>query len=185
MTAEIIDPTQHFHASSTAAPKGAARPQTLSGLRIGLLGNTKRNADLILDAIGAQLADRNQVVTLVPRTKTQFAMPLPVELIEELVTECDVVVIGVGDCGSCSASAVADGITLENVGIPTAVICTDAFVQPSSAMAGLKGVPDFPFLTTAHPIANLTADGIAARGHELAAHVEARLIAASELAVTA
>lgn len=184
MTAEIIDPTQHFHASSAVSPQDAPRPPSLSGLRIGLLGNTKRNADLILDAVGAQLAEQNDV-TLIARTKTQFAMPLPAELIEDLVRDCDVVVIGVGDCGSCSASAVADGITLESVGIPTAVICTDAFVQPSSAMAGLKGAPDFPYLITAHPIANLTSDGIAERGTQLAAQVQARLIADPTLSAAA
>lgn len=176
MTAEIIDPTQRPHTVSAAAPAVAPRPRSLNGIRIGLLGNTKRNADLILDAVGAQLAGRHDAVTLVPRTKTQFAMPLPVDLIEELVRECDVVVIGVGDCGSCSASAVADGIALERVGIPTAVICTDAFVDPSTAMAGLKGAPDFSFLLTPHPIANLAADGILERGAQLADGVQHHLI---------
>ncbi|MCR2811264.1 MULTISPECIES: UGSC family (seleno)protein [unclassified Microbacterium] len=185
MTAEIIDPTQHFHASTAVTPTDAARPETLAGLRIGLLGNTKRNADSILDAIGARLADRHAQIALIPRTKTQFAMPLPVELVEELIRDCDVVVIGVGDCGSCSASAVADAIALESVGIPTAVICTDAFVQPSSAMAGLKGAPDFPYLLTAHPIANLTADGVEERGEQLAAQVEARLIGSTRTVAAA
>ena len=63
------------------------------------------------------------------------------------------------------------------------MICTDAFVQPSAAMAGLKGAPDYPFLLTSHPIANLTAEDIADRGAQLAAQVEARLIDASAVAV--
>jgi hypothetical protein len=176
MTAEIVDPTQHFHSTTTLTPTSAARPQTLAGLRIGLLENTKRNADRILDAVGSQLAARHADVALVSRTKSQFAMPLPVDLVEELIRDCDVVVIGVGDCGSCSASAIADGIVLEGVGIPTAVICTDAFVQPSSAMAALKGAPEFDYLLTAHPIANLSADDIDERGAQLVAQVEARLV---------
>ncbi|WP_136710025.1 UGSC family (seleno)protein [Agromyces sp. H66] len=176
MIAEMIDPTKRPRIESAATPASAGRPRSLDGLRIGLLGNTKRNADLILDAVGAQLARRADAVTLVPRTKTQFAMPLPVDLIEELIRECDVVVIGVGDCGSCSASAVADGIALERVGIPTAVVCTDAFVDPSAAMAGLKGAPDFPFLLTPHPIANLAVDEILERGAQLADGVLHRLI---------
>lgn len=176
MTAEIIDPTKLLHAVSAGAPADAPRPPSLDGIRIGLLGNTKRNADHILDAVGAELSQRHDAVTLVQRTKTQFAMPLPVDLIEELIRECDVVVIGVGDCGSCSASAVADGIALERVGIPTAVICTDAFVDPSTAMAGLKGAPDYPFLLTQHPIANLAAAEIHERGARLADAVQRRLI---------
>ncbi|RKT35739.1 hypothetical protein DEU34_0242 [Microbacterium sp. AG1240] len=172
----IIDPTARHQVGASAAAAAAPRPDSLAGLRIGLLENTKRNADGILAALGAELAARNDVESLVHLTKTVFAMPLPVDLVEELINECDVVVVGVGDCGSCSASAVADGIALERMGIPTAVICTDSFVAPSQAMAGLKGAPEFPFLQTAHPIANLSDAGVEERGRSLAAAVEARLL---------
>src|SRR3954453_12563074 len=130
----IIDPTARHQAGVSAAAAEAPRPKSLAGLRIGLLENTKRNADRILAALGEELAARNEVDSLVHLTKQVFAMPLPVDLVEELINECDVVVLGVGDCGSCSASAVADGIALERMGIPTAVICTDSFVAPSEAM---------------------------------------------------
>lgn len=172
----IIDPTARHQVGASAAAAEAPRPKSLAGLRIGLLENTKRNADRILAALGEELAARNEVDSLVHLTKTVFAMPLPVDLVEELINECDVVVVGVGDCGSCSASAVADGIALERMGIPTAVICTDSFVAPSEAMAGLKGAPEFPFLRTAHPISNLSDEGISERGRSLAAAVEARLL---------
>jgi hypothetical protein len=182
MTADIIDPTAGLRSAGGIVPADAPRPADLAGLRVGLLGNTKRNADRILDAIGVRLAATTELAELVPRTKTQFAMPLPEDLVEELIRECDVVVIGVGDCGSCSASAVADSIALEAVGIPTAVICTDAFVEPSSAMAALKGAPDFPYLLTPHPIANLTPEEIDQRAADLATHVERRLVGEPALA---
>lgn len=172
----IIDPTARQQVGASATAAEAPRPKSLAGLRIGLLENTKRNADRILAALGNELAARHDVESLVHLTKPVFAMPLPVDLVEELVRECDAVVVGVGDCGSCSASAVADGIALERIGIPTAVICTDSFVAPSQAMAGLKGAPDFPFLRTAHPISNLSDEGIDERGRSLVAAVEARLL---------
>jgi hypothetical protein len=49
----------------------------------------------------------------------------------------------------------ADGIVLERAGVPTVSICTDAFVVPARAMAGVYGVPDFEFVTIPHPIASL------------------------------
>ena len=65
-------------------------------------------------------------------------------------------VTGVGDCGSCSASAVADGVRFEAAGLPAAVICSDAFVVTADAMAGLRGAPGYRYVTTAHPVAVLT-----------------------------
>lgn len=155
-------------------PSGPPRVGTLEGLRVGLLENTKRHAAEILEAIGAGLADQSPR-EVVRRTKENFAMPLAEDLVEELLRDCDVVVIGVGDCGSCSAAAVADGIALEARGLPTAVVCTEAFDVTSRAMARLKGQSAFPYLLMPHPIANLTPDGIAERGRDLAARVSLHL----------
>lgn len=182
MPGVILDPTARRTQGAAVVPTDAPRPQSLAGLRVGLLGNTKRNADVILDAVGAALAERFPVADLVRLTKTQFAMPLPDDLVEELVRECDVVVIGVGDCGSCSASAVADGITMEIAGVPAAVICTEAFETTSRAMAGLKNAPGYPFILTAHPIANLSDEQIADRAGALADEVVSRLVRGGALA---
>ncbi|HWL60911.1 MAG TPA: UGSC family (seleno)protein [Microbacteriaceae bacterium] len=178
MVGLIIDPTASARGATTASTAQSAPPlESLAGLRVGLLENTKRNAAAILDVIGASLQRSDQVGELIPMTKENFALPLPDDLLERLTTECDVVLIGVGDCGSCSASAVADGIMLEARGIPTAVICTEAFEVTATAMAGLKGRPDFPYLRTPHPIANLEGQQIADRGTELAAAIRSHLLA--------
>ena len=168
MPVAIIDPTRsrvsNSTDSTTEVPMESPRVASLAGLRVGLLENTKRNAAEILDAVGALLETQQGAGALVRRTKKQFAMPLPDDMLEELRRECDVVVVGVGDCGSCSAAAVADGIALERAGIPTA-----------TAMAALKGRADYPFLVTEHPVANLAVDGIAARAGVLVSEVVSRL----------
>ena len=46
-----------------------------------------------------------------------------------------VIITGIGDCGSCSASAIADGIAFEAAGLPAAAICSDAFGVTADAMA--------------------------------------------------
>ncbi len=49
-----------------------------------------------------------------------------------------------------------DSILFEKRGVPTAAIVTDAFIETAKAMARSWGVPDHPFVTVPHPIANLT-----------------------------
>ena len=60
-----------------------------------------------------------------------------------MATGCDVIITGIGDCGSCSASAVADGIAFEAAGLPAAAICSDAFGVTADAMAELRGAPGY------------------------------------------
>ena len=104
----------------------------------------------------------------------------------ELRAECDIVVTGVGDCGSCSASAVADGLLLEQGGIPAVVICSDAFTVSADAMADLRGAPGYQYVTTAHPVANLTPDGVRARAAQAVPAIVALLTQpATEAAVAA
>jgi hypothetical protein len=50
---------------------------------------------------------------------------------------------------------VLDGILLEKAGIPAVSIVTDPFVETGRAMARNWGIPNYRFLSVAHPIANL------------------------------
>jgi hypothetical protein len=152
----ILDPTGTVTttASKPAVPR-APRPASLDGARVGLLINTKQNARPFLEEVGRLLTDRYGV-TLTKRTKLNFAVPEPDEVIKELVAENDVVITGVGDCGSCSAAAAADGVAGEAAGLPVAVIVTDSFRATADAMAGLRGAPGYKYATTAHPVAILT-----------------------------
>ena len=75
----------------------------------------------------------------------------------------DVIITGVGDCGSCSAAAAADGVVLEAAGVPVAAIITDSFIPTADAMAALRGAPGYPYATTAHPVAVLTEDKVKER----------------------
>lgn len=156
----IIDPTTGPASGRGAALTLAARPDSLSGLRVGLLANTKRNAEEFLSEVGRILTERYGVAAVVARKKPDITNTAPEPILADLRAGSDVVVVGVGDCGSCSASAVADGIVLEQAGVPAAVVTTDAFSASASAMARVRGVPDYRYLTVPHPMANLTADGV-------------------------
>jgi hypothetical protein len=112
------------------------------------------------------------------RTKAAFAQPAPEGMLKELTSECDVVVTGVGDCGSCSASAVTDGVALEGRGTPVAVICSDAFRGSADAIAELRGAPGYRYVTTPHPVAVLTPGQVRERALAVLPDVVARLVSA-------
>jgi hypothetical protein len=75
----------------------APRPGNLNGKRIGLLSNSKLNADAVLYAIGELLAQRFDVTEVVHRSKPNFSLPASEATFDELAANCDVVLAGVGD----------------------------------------------------------------------------------------
>jgi hypothetical protein len=169
----ILDPTGAISTAVKPQARRAPRRRDLHGATIGLLVNTKQNAAPFLDEIGRLLVDRYGAAGTMARTKVNFAQPAPEELIKELQANCDVIVTGIGDCGSCSASAVADGIAFEAAGLPAAAICSDAFGVTADAMAELRGAPGYSYATTPHPVAVLTPDQVKERAAQVLGDVVA------------
>jgi hypothetical protein len=170
----ILDPTGG--AAHVREDLALATPRArLRGATIGLLENTKQNASLFLTELGQLLVDRYGAAGVVLRTKQAFALPVPADLLEELAAGCEAVVTGVGDCGSCSGSAVADGVAFERRGIPAAVICSDAFTITADAMAAVKGATGYRYATTAHPVAVLTPAEVRERAERVLPEVVALL----------
>jgi hypothetical protein len=178
MSYRILDPTgttiTAAKAAKPAAPR-ARRRQNLHGATIGLLVNTKQNAAPFLDEIGRLLIDQHGAKAAVARTKVNFAAPAPEALVKEMAASCDVIVTGIGDCGSCSASAVADGIVFEAAGLPAAAVCSDAFTITADAMADLRGAPGYQYATTPHPVAILTPEQVKDRAARVLGDVVALL----------
>lgn len=160
----MLDPTgvAGEAASTTLSP----RPVSLEGLTVGLLDNTKPNATLLLAAIGELLTTQYGVGALKEYTKDYFGTPVKPELLAQIVDEVDVVVTAVGDCGSCSAATVADGLLFEREGIPTVSITSDSFFASGRAMATVQGFPDFEFLAVPHPVASLDGEEIRGRAKD-------------------
>jgi hypothetical protein len=149
----LLDPTGF--AARAADATLAARPASLRGLTVGLLDNTKANASALLTEIEEQLRSRHGIGQARRYTKDYFGTPVKDNLLKQIVGECDIVVTAVGDCGSCSAATVADGILLERAGVPAVSICSDSFRLSGRAMADLQGFEGFEFLVVRHPVASL------------------------------
>jgi hypothetical protein len=171
----ILDPTGATRRASKPAARRAARRPSLAGARVGLLINTKQNARPFLLEVGRLLVEDYGAASVTQRTKLNFAVPEPDEVVREMAGQVDVLVTGVGDCGSCSAAAAADGVVFEAAGVPAAVIVTDSFRATATAMAGLRGAPGYQYATTAHPVAVLTSDQVKERAAQVLPDVAALL----------
>ena len=74
----------------------APRPSNLSGKVVGLLDNTKEQADIILQTIGEALCERYGVEKVILRRKEHYSKPAPGEMIDEMAKQVDVVIAGLG-----------------------------------------------------------------------------------------
>jgi len=91
----ILSPEGTSHAKQhRLAPRRLA---SLDGARLGLLGNSKLNADAVLLAIGDLLQERYALASVTVRSKPTFSKPAPDDIVAELVNSSDVIVTGVGD----------------------------------------------------------------------------------------
>ncbi|MCP2636322.1 hypothetical protein K0817_007035 [Microbacterium sp. HD4P20] len=174
----ILDPTGRAAAADAASLGGLApRRADLRGARVGLLDNTKHNAMLFLTEVGRLLVSEHGAADVsIVETKASFSVPVGDDIVSRYREACDVVITGVGDCGSCSAAAVADGINFERAGIPAAVVLTDAFLTTGRTMARVQGAPDYEWITTEHPMAVLDPAQVKARARMLLPQVAAALV---------
>ena len=91
-TRTLLDPTSE---QKPAQRERVKRPASLEGLTIGLLDISKNKGDIFLDRIESHLTDRGLKVNRY--IKPTFTRPAPVELQQQIATECDVVVEGLAD----------------------------------------------------------------------------------------
>jgi hypothetical protein len=158
---KLVDPTGFDRRTGDATL--TPRPPSLRGLTVGLLDNTKANAGPLLSEIAAELRRSYGIGATREYAKDYFGTPVKDELLKRIADECDVVITAVGDCGSCSAATVADGILFERAGVPAVSIVSDSFLMSGRAMAKVQGFPGFAFLAVRHPVASLDTEQIRER----------------------
>ncbi len=101
MVSEIARPKM-FILNPTAPPmpvdaRLAPRPSDLNGKVLGLLNNRKLNASNLMDRVGEVLSERYEFASIVKLSKPSASRPCPQEIVEELVSRCDVIVTSNGD----------------------------------------------------------------------------------------
>jgi len=89
----FTDPTSGGNQPKIAV---APRPVDLAGKVVGLLDNTKEQADIILKTIGDALCERYGAARIVMRRKEVFSKPVTTEMVEEMAGEVQVAVAALG-----------------------------------------------------------------------------------------
>ena len=91
-TTILLDPTAE---SSPDRRERLSRPKDLDGLTIGLLDISKARGDIFLDEIDKQLTGRGLKTRRY--RKPTFARVAPIELKQEISTQCDLVIEALAD----------------------------------------------------------------------------------------
>jgi hypothetical protein len=172
MTMKLRLPTINF----VPLAKGyAARPESLSGLRVGFLdgwGDQKTDSGIGMYPAMAEieriLIDQYGVEETLWQLKPKHSKEVPADVLKEFADRVDVVVNGEGLCGSCTAASVLDAVHLEDLGRPTITIVGDHFQMAAELHCRAAGLPDLPLLiepaphegSAPHDVGGLVADNI-------------------------
>ncbi len=90
---DFVDPTA---GSTSEAISMAPRPADLSGKVVGILDNTKEQADVILQTLGEAFREKYGIKEVIMRRKEHYSKPAPDEMIKEMADQCDVVICALG-----------------------------------------------------------------------------------------
>jgi hypothetical protein len=134
----------------------APRPQTLGGLRLGVLDNSKWNANKLLRGAAAALGKTFTFSDVKYYVKQSFSRDAAPELIAEIAENADIALTAIGDCGSCTSCCIRDAIALEKLGVPTAAIVTTEFVRETELQRRALGMDDLLPVIIRHPMSSIT-----------------------------
>lgn len=151
----------------------ARRPASLEGLRLGVLDNSKWNANKLLRGAAAVIGARVRLGATNYYVKGSFSKDAAPELIGRIAAENDLVLTAIGDCGSCCSCCVRDSVALERLGLPAACIITTEFVEETRLTRRALGMPGLVPVVIDHPVSSINAEEMARRVAQVDAQAEA------------
>ena len=90
----LVDPTTE----AVVAPfDGAPRLSSLAGTRLGIIDDSKRNADVLLEELIEVLRTRYEISEVRWHRKPSASRPADPAEMARLAESCDAVIVGVGD----------------------------------------------------------------------------------------
>ena len=147
----------------------APRPKTLDSLRLGILDNSKWNANKLLRGASATLGKTIAFADVRYYVKHSFSIEAAPALIAEIAGSSDIVLTAIGDCGSCTSCCIRDAIALERLGIPTAAIVTTEFVRETELQRSALGMEGLLPIIIRHPVSAITDAEVAERVQQISA----------------
>ncbi len=159
-TVDVFDPRGTIRFENVPISE---RKKSLGKLRLGILDNSKWNANKLLRGAAAVLAEDVAFAAVNYYVKHSFSKDAAPELIARIAAENDIVLTAIGDCGSCCSACVRDSIALEKLGIPSAVIITTEFVRETELTRQALGMKTLEPVVINHPVSSITAEEVAQR----------------------
>ena len=175
-TDSFLSPTGTKTSGGTV--KVAPRVASLQGATAAILDNGKRNGDRFLAVVTKLLTEEYGLAGVTVARKADLSKPAGTDLLSGLLMSADVFITGIGDCGSCSACSVIDAMTADDMGVPAVAVCTDQFQVGGSAVARLRGLPDYQFAVVQHPVGILDEAGLENRAKSAVPQIVSILTAA-------
>lgn len=152
-TVEVVNPTAD-KLESTATPL-APRLDTLDGKVLGLLSNSKPNAEIALRAVAEKIKERypDLKIRLYPGS-----IRFDPTLLRQAIEESDALVGATADCGACTSWLIHDGAQAEKAGVPQVTIVAKGFERDTDTSAKVFGVPGLKYVVVPRVFTALTAE---------------------------
>ncbi len=91
---QLVNPTTE---AMVAAFDGAQRLPSLAGSRLGIIDDSKKNADVLLEELADVLRNRYEIAEVRWHRKPSASRPADPATLKDLAEHCDAVIIAVGD----------------------------------------------------------------------------------------
>ena len=161
----VFDPRGAVESANVAI---SSRAKKLDGLRLGILDNSKWNANKILRTSTAALETNVRFAKVNYYVKHSFSKDAAPELIAEIAANNDIVLTAIGDCGSCCSCCIRDSVALEKLGIPSAAIITTEFERETELTLIAIGMQGLVPIVIDHPVRSITQAEIEVRAAQVA-----------------
>jgi hypothetical protein len=113
---------------------------SLAGRKVALLKNAWPSWHRMTDRFERLLADRVDGVSAEQHLIPNGSAADPSQL-ASIAASADAAVVGLANCGSCTAWSYHDAVTLATTGMPVVLVVTSEFTSLVDALATAKGVP--------------------------------------------
>ena len=81
----------------TASFNGAPRLRTISGAKVGIIDDSKQNADVLLEELAEVLKNKYEISGIQWHRTPSASRPADPEQLKQLTDSCDAVVVAIGD----------------------------------------------------------------------------------------
>ncbi len=154
----LVDPSAVPVRAVLAASAQSPALDSLAGRKVALLKNAWPSWHRMADRFERLLAERADGVFAEQHLIPNGSAADPGQL-ASIAASADAAVVGLANCGSCTAWSYHDAVVLAATGMPVVLVVTSEFTSLVDALAAAKGVP---LRTVVIPVNPETVDGDAA-----------------------